>query len=394
MAEGVVDGVGDGDGPGDPQPVAKTPTTTTAARVRADAATRDAIRDASSRSGAGSGPEVRSESVGRGMAGIVAWALEVAVSSSSAVLGIHTGCVVFGSRNCGTKPSEPSGPSSLSPTGGADWAGASGPPFPGGLDGAGTARPSAQHAPTQRAAPHPRRAQRPVSATWQNPPMELQWFGRTCVRLKGRDAVVVADAYQAIVGPTGRGISGDIVTFSHPDDDPLPRAKGVATRDGGIYLPTSLEGAFVLEGPGEYEFKHVLVTGVRTFRDDKRGADRGRNVTFAVELDGIRIAHLGDIAHILTEEKIGEIGPVDVACVPIGGQLSATRAAEVIAQLDPKIVVPMPVCEDERDCDEALAKFLHEMGAKDATPQPKLTITPSSIPDETTTVLLESRGKV
>ena len=261
-------------------------------------------------------------------------------------------------------------------------------------DGAGTARPSVQHAPTQRAARHRRRAQRPVSATWQNPPMELQWFGRTCVRLKGRDAVVVADAYQAIVGPTGRGISGDIVTFSHPDDDPLPRAKGVATRDGGIYLPTSLEGAFVLEGPGEYEFKHVLVTGVRTFRDDKRGADRGRNVTFAVELDGIRIAHLGDIAHILTEEKIGEIGPVDVACVPIGGQLSATRAAEVIAQLDPKIVVPMPVCEDERDCDEALAKFLHEMGAKDATPQPKLTITPSSIPDETTTVLLESRGKV
>ena len=72
MAEGVVDGVGDGDGPGDPQPVAKTPTTTTAARVRADAATRDAIRDASSRRGAGSGPEVRSESVGRGMAGIVA----------------------------------------------------------------------------------------------------------------------------------------------------------------------------------------------------------------------------------------------------------------------------------------------------------------------------------
>jgi L-ascorbate metabolism protein UlaG (beta-lactamase superfamily) len=142
----------------------------------------------------------------------------------------------------------------------------------------------------------------PVSAAWQNPRMELQWFGRTCVRLKGRDAVVVADAYQAVVGPTGRGITGDIVTYSHPDDDPLPRPKGVATRDGGIYLPTSLEQAFVLEGPGEYEIKHVLNTGVRTFRDDKRGADRGRNVSYTVELDGIRIAHLGDIAHLLTEE--------------------------------------------------------------------------------------------
>ena len=234
----------------------------------------------------------------------------------------------------------------------------------------------------------------PVSAAWQNPRMELLWFGRTCVRLKGRDAVVVADAYQAVVGPTGRGITGDIVTYSHPDDDPLPRPKGVATRDGGIYLPTSLEQAFVLEGPGEYEIKHVLITGVRTFRDDKRGADRGRNVAYSVELDGIRIAHLGDIAHLLTEEKIGEIGPVDVACVPIGGQLSATRAAEVVAQLDPKIVVPMAVCDDEHECDEALAKFLHEMGAKDTTAQVKLTVTPGSIPEETTTVRLEARGKV
>ena len=237
-------------------------------------------------------------------------------------------------------------------------------------------------------------AQRPVSAAWHDPGMELQWFGRTCVRLKGKDAVVVADAYPAVVGPTGRGLTGDIVTFSHPDDDPLSRAKGVTTRDGGIHLPTSLEHAFVLEGPGEYEVKHVLLTGVRTFRDEKRGAERGRNVVFAVELDGIRVAHLGDIAHTLTEEKIGEIGPIDVACVPIGGQLSATRAAEVVAQLDPKIVVPMAVCEDERECDEVLAKFLHEMGAKDATPQAKLTVTPGSIPEETTTVLLESRGKV
>ena len=195
-------------------------------------------------------------------------------------------------------------------------------------------------------------------------------------------------------GRPAAGITGDIVTFSHPDDDPQPRAKGATTRDGGIHLPTSLEQAFVLEGPGEYEVKHVLVTGVRTFRDDKRGTDRGRNVVFAVELDGIRIAHLGDIAHILTEEKIGEIGPIDVACVPIGGQLSATRAAEVVAQLDPKIVVPMPVCEDERECEEAVAKFLHEMGAKDTTPQAKLVVVPSSIPEETTTVRLESRGKV
>ena len=67
--------------------------------------------------------------------------------------------------------------------------------------------------------------------------MELTWYGRTCVRLKGRDAVLVADAYQAVVGPTGRGITGDIVTYSHPDDAPLPRAKGRTTSDPATFSP-------------------------------------------------------------------------------------------------------------------------------------------------------------
>jgi len=223
--------------------------------------------------------------------------------------------------------------------------------------------------------------------------MELTWYGRTCIRLKGRDAVVVADAYQAVVGPTGRGITADIVTYSHPDDTPLAKAKGRTTRDGGTHLPTSLEDAFVLDGPGEYEVKHVLVNGVRTFRDDKRGAERGRNVAFVVEVDGVHVVHLGDIAHTLSEEKLGEIGSVDIVCVPIGGQLSPTKAAEVVAQLDPKIVVPMPVCEDESACEPLLARFLHEMGATAGEPQPRLAITPGGLPEETTTVLLESRGK-
>ena len=232
-----------------------------------------------------------------------------------------------------------------------------------------------------------------AAARGRIPRMELTWYGRTCVRLKGRDAVVVADPYQAVVGPTGRGITGDIVTFSHPDDTPLPKPKGRTTRDGATHLPSSLEEAFVLDGPGEYEVKHILVNGVRTFRDDKRGAERGRNVAFVVEGDGVHVAHLGDIAHTLTEEKVGEIGSVDIVCVPIGGQLSPTRAAELVAQLDPKIVVPMPVCDSDEACEPLLAKFLHEMGSTASEPQPRLSITPGGLPDETTTVLLESRGK-
>jgi L-ascorbate metabolism protein UlaG (beta-lactamase superfamily) len=226
--------------------------------------------------------------------------------------------------------------------------------------------------------------------------MEITWYGQTCVRLRGRDAVVVADAYQSVVGPTGRGITADIVTYSHPDDAPISKgraAKGRRTRDGMTALPSSLESSFSVDSPGEYEVKDVLLTGVRTYRDDAKGATRGRSTAFVVELDGLHTIHLGDVGHLLTEDELGDIGSVDIACVPVGGSLNATRTAELIAQLDPKLVIAMPVCPDEADCADALAKFFHEMGGE-PTPQPKLAVTISTLPQETTAVLLESRGKV
>ncbi|MGZ8528198.1 MAG: MBL fold metallo-hydrolase, partial [Candidatus Limnocylindrales bacterium] len=121
---------------------------------------------------------------------------------------------------------------------------------------------------------------------------------------------------------------------------------------------------------------------------------RGRQTAFVVELDQMHTIHLGDIGHLLTEEKLGDIGSIDIACLPIGGALTATKAAELVAQLDPRIVVPMPVCDDELDCAEAMARFLHEMGATPPPPQPRLSITISGLPAETTTILLEARGKV
>src|SRR4029453_16593163 len=222
--------------------------------------------------------------------------------------------------------------------------------------------------------------------------MEMTWYGRTCVRLRGRDAVVVADPYQSVVGPTGRGITGEVVTYSHPDDAPLKKAQGKTSRDGATVVPSSLEDAFVLDGPGEYEVRDVLLTGVRTYRDDAKGAERGKQTAFVVELDGMHTIHLGEIGHLLTEEKLADIGPVDIACVPIGGSLSPQKTAELVAQLDPRIVVAMPLEEESRETDEALAKFFHEMGGE-PTPQPRLSGTISSLPAETTAVLLESRGK-
>ena len=134
--------------------------------------------------------------------------------------------------------------------------------------------------------------------------MEVTWYGRTCIRLRGKDAVVVADPYQAVVGPTGRGITADIVTFSHPDDTPLPKAKGKTSRDGKTRLPSSLEDAFVLDGPGEYEVKDVLMTGVRTYRDDTRGATKGKGVSFE---------HYDDLPDMTRKGDTHVAGPMKLA---------------------------------------------------------------------------------
>jgi L-ascorbate metabolism protein UlaG (beta-lactamase superfamily) len=150
-----------------------------------------------------------------------------------------------------------------------------------------------------------------------------------------------------------------------------------------------------LTRPGEYEFHDLLVTGIRTFHDGEAGAARGENMVFAIEVDGVHICHLGDLGHLLTDEQLTELGPVDVLLVPVGGEttLTPSEAAEVVAQIGPKIVIPMHFGVDGASKDLlGPEKFLHEMAAEPIR-QPKAQVTVSSLPDETQVVVLEARGR-
>jgi beta-lactamase family protein len=225
--------------------------------------------------------------------------------------------------------------------------------------------------------------------------MEITSFGGTCLRFKGREGVVVADGYAALVGPTGRGLTADVATYSHAEDQAALRLDGDGRephrRGDGIKVPTSLANAFLLDSPGEYEVHEVLVTGVRTYRDEQKGAMRGWNMAFVYELDGLHAVHLGEIGHLLSEDMIDKLGTVQVACVPVGGSLPAARAAELVTQLDAKLVVPMPL--ETEGVGAEMEKFLHEMSAQQPEAAAKLTVSISSLPAETTIALLEPRGR-
>jgi L-ascorbate metabolism protein UlaG (beta-lactamase superfamily) len=211
--------------------------------------------------------------------------------------------------------------------------------------------------------------------------MEITWYGRACFRLKGRDATVITDPCPPSTGFVAGKHDVELLTISH--DHP----------DHGY--TRSITAGLTLTRPGEYEFSDLLITGIRTYHDGEGGQSRGENMVFAVEIDGVHVCHLGDLGHLLTDEQLTELGPVDVLLVPVGGEttLTPSEAAEVVAQIGPKIVIPMHYGVDGASKDlGGPEKFLHEM-AVEPIRQPKAQVTASSLPEETQVVVLEPRGR-
>lgn len=212
--------------------------------------------------------------------------------------------------------------------------------------------------------------------------MEITWYGRACFRLKGREATAITDPCPPSTGFVAGKHDVELLTISHSHAD------HAYTR--------SISADLTLTRPGEYEHRNLLVTGVRSFHDGARGAERGENVIFAVEIDGVHICHLGDLGHLLTEEELAELGPIDVLLVPAGGNFTITpaEAAEVVAQISPKIVIPMHFATDGASADLlGPDRFLHEMAVTEPIRQPKAVVHATSLPEETQVVLLEARGR-
>ncbi|MSQ26984.1 MAG: lactamase [Dehalococcoidia bacterium] len=209
--------------------------------------------------------------------------------------------------------------------------------------------------------------------------MDITWLGHSCFRVRSRDASVITDPVHKGWG-TGK-LEANIVTVSHGH--------------GGHNNPGDVEGSpLVLTGPGEYECKDVLIQGIATSHDGERGEGRGRNIVFLLEVEGLFICHLGDIGHVPTSEQVAALGNVDILMVPVGGgsTIDSGKAVETVRLLEPKLVLPMHFHDaDQRPDLEPVDRFLRESGVKEVLPQSRLTVTRSSLPQDTQVVLLERR---
>jgi len=84
--------------------------------------------------------------------------------------------------------------------------------------------------------------------------------------------------------------------------------------------------------------KDARIYNVATYHDNSEGLERGKNSVFVVEVDGWRVAHLGDLGHQLLPRHLKAIGSVDVIMIPVGGiyTLNGAEAKAVMKALKPK----------------------------------------------------------
>jgi L-ascorbate metabolism protein UlaG (beta-lactamase superfamily) len=191
---------------------------------------------------------------------------------------------------------------------------------------------------------------------------------------------VVTDPYPPSIGLKLQRLDADLVTVSHEHEN--------------HNYTQVMRDAYEIRGPGEYEVAGVSVIGVPTFHDAEKGAKHGRNTVYLIEIDDVRVCHLGDLGHRLDDAEAEAISSPDVLLVPVGGNtaINAAQAAEVVRQLEPRFVVPMhyaiPGLKLQLD---TLDRFLKEMAVTSAEPQPKLSVQASSGEYDTKVVVLEPK---
>jgi len=206
--------------------------------------------------------------------------------------------------------------------------------------------------------------------------MEISYLGHSSFKIKTKSATVITDPFDPkMVGLKYSGVEGDIVTISHAHSDHNAADKVVGAKK-------------VLEGPGEYEVMGVSLIGYPSFHDSKKGEERGKNTIFVIEAEGLRIAHLGDLGHALSDDLVNELGSIDILMIPVGGvfTIGPKDAVEIVGKIDPYFIIPMHYAVPGLNAETfagigAVEPFLKEIGMT-VENLPKLTLKREDILDD------------
>ncbi|MEM3586933.1 MAG: MBL fold metallo-hydrolase [Candidatus Jordarchaeaceae archaeon] len=163
--------------------------------------------------------------------------------------------------------------------------------------------------------------------------VKVKWWGHATFEIKGKNITVITDPHGGSVGLPEPKTLGDVVLVSHDHFDHNSKVDQVSKSGAERFLWA--EGTKTVKG--------VTVKGIPTFHDESRGKQRGKNIVYTFNVDGVNFCHLGDLGHVPSDSQVKEIGQVDVLFIPVGGvfTVDAKGATEVANLIKPKIIIPM-----------------------------------------------------
>ncbi|KGM98460.1 beta-lactamase [Clostridium novyi A str. 4552] len=161
--------------------------------------------------------------------------------------------------------------------------------------------------------------------------MELTWFGHSSFLIKDSKGIkILTDPFDKSVGYKIYTDTADIVTISHHhyDHDYTEEIQG---------------NVDIIDSCGTFESHGISIKGIPSYHDEVKGAKRGKNTIFVMEVDDLRICHLGDLGHTLSQETLDEIGNIDVLLIPVGGiyTINGEIASLVARAINPHLIIPM-----------------------------------------------------
>jgi len=169
--------------------------------------------------------------------------------------------------------------------------------------------------------------------------LTLRWFGHAFFLVTSSDGVRVAmDPYGDIGYPMPE-VDADVVTVSHGHGD----HNGADRLAGSPVILRGLKAGGAGWSSISYDLRDVRIAALPAYHDNVEGRKLGLNSIFVVETGDLRLAHLSDIGHTLSEATLDALGPIDILLVPVGGNFSidGNQAREIMARLQPRITVPI-----------------------------------------------------
>lgn len=205
--------------------------------------------------------------------------------------------------------------------------------------------------------------------------MNITWIGHSCFKIdekiNGENVSLLTDPFSSDTGLKLPNLSPDLVSVSHQHHD-----------HNNI---SSLRGKpIIIDSAGEFDIKGVMIEGIRSYHDEEKGAKRGENIIFRFDIEGMSLAHLGDLGELLDNKQLEKLGGLDVLFIPVGGTytLDAKKAVETISQIEPRIVIPMHYKIPGLKIDiDGVDKFIKELGLK-PNYEEKLKLSKRDLPSE------------